>query len=162
MYKNDQLKCSPGKADKIPGVLIMEQKQSIFFRLLGVLTPEVIAMLTTISMGANKLSLTEMILAAENGDKGPAPSNVVLIEDLKKEKVCEKIAEPFDSSIEGVSATILEVKKRLKKSQEKIKESEIYGMYKKSSLVDLNQARKNREDMTKSSNLGVLVNKKQA
>lgn len=148
----------------------MEARPELFHKLLGILTPEVINKLTTISLGENKQSLTELIFNSEIVNAKVVLDNVVSIEEFQKKKPDEAAVPTSDAAaessdeapVEGVTATIIDVKKRLKEAQLKMKEAEIYCSYKTNSLIDLNQSRKNREDMNKSSNLGVLVNKKQA
>lgn len=143
----------------------MDPRFELFYRVLGVITPDIINKLTTISMGEHRSSLTNLILDEEGFSLKGEMGKVIKIEEgiLKKEnEKVEAEKEPSSDDVEGATLTILEVKKKLKKSQKKLKTSEVFGMYKSNALVDINQERKNKTDMNKSSNLGILINKKQA
>ncbi len=114
---------------------------------------------------------------AATGAVGLAQAVGAPTETLKVEKAKENLTlvptPPTSEEVEvpkaedlgtGMSATllILEVKEKLKHTQEKLKEKEVLNLYRKSSAIDINQEKLNRNDLKKSSNLGILVNKRQA
>lgn len=57
---------------------------------------------------------------------------------------------------------IINEKTRFKDNYNKIKSKEVLSLYKKNASFDMEREKVNNEDMSKSANLGVLVNKKQA
>ena len=59
------------------------------------------------------------------------------------------------------SVFILNEKKRFQYSQAKLKEKEVIGLYKKNASVDIEQEKSIKDDMSKSTKYGVLINKKQ-
>lgn len=59
------------------------------------------------------------------------------------------------------SVFILNEKKRFEYSQAKLKEKEIIGLYRKNASVDIEQEKSIKDDMSKSTKYGILVNKKQ-
>ncbi|MDD0854806.1 hypothetical protein HBN50_16985 [Halobacteriovorax sp. GB3] len=56
---------------------------------------------------------------------------------------------------------ILNEKKRFTYSQSKLKGSEVLKLYQKNSVVDIEQEKKLKDDLSKSAQTGVLVNKRQ-
>jgi len=60
------------------------------------------------------------------------------------------------------SALILEQKKKLHQSYSKIKTMEVLTLYKDTSNVDIEQQKRSKEEFSSSTQLGVLVDKKQA
>ena len=60
------------------------------------------------------------------------------------------------------STLILEQKKKLHKSYSKIKTMEVLSLYKYTSNVDIEQQKRSKEEFSSSTQLGVLVDKKQA
>lgn len=58
------------------------------------------------------------------------------------------------------STFILNEKERFKAVYSRLKGKEVLELYAKNSVVDLEQERKNRRDLSKNSSTGVLVNKK--
>ena len=58
------------------------------------------------------------------------------------------------------STFILNEKERFKAVYSRLKGKEVLDLYAKNSVVDLEQERKNRRDLSKNSSTGVLVNKK--
>ncbi len=83
-------------------------------------------------------------------------------EDKKEEKKSfsneEKVVE---GESKGTSLFILEEKRRLEKSQYKLKSKEVLNLYKKSSELNISEERATRDDLSKSNKVGVLVNKRQ-
>ena len=61
-----------------------------------------------------------------------------------------------------MSTFILEEKKKFEDSYEKLKSKEVLSLYKKNAKMDIEHQRNCRDDLSKSSQSGVLVNKKQA
>lgn len=190
-------------------------------KLLGLLSPDEIAQLTTISQGSSRVPLTQMMLeeqgqislkaegeeakilpfarpedkssqAPSNPSEASNPDNVTPFNAQADTQAAPPVAPVSDSnsvqqsastdevqavsvdesedlvnadttSSASTSLLILEVKRKLKSAQEKIKEKEVYDLYKKNNLIDIQQEKlNNQSDMKKSSNMGVLVNKKQA
>lgn len=89
------------------------------------------------------------------------------VNDLKVAPTDEIFNDP-DVSDEALEAKVIDLgdfiikeKQRLKESQKKLKEQEVFGLYKKSASVDLEQEKLLKNDMSKSANGGILVNKKQ-
>lgn len=60
------------------------------------------------------------------------------------------------------STFIIEEKKKLEASTSKLKGVEVLDLYRKNSKVDIELQRNNKEDLSKASQSGVLVNKKHA
>ncbi|MFG1515900.1 hypothetical protein ABMA71_14890, partial [Halobacteriovorax sp. ZH3_bin.1] len=58
------------------------------------------------------------------------------------------------------STFILNEKEKFKTVYTRLKSREVLDLYAKNSVVDLEQERKNRRDLSKNSSTGVLVNKK--
>jgi ATP-dependent DNA ligase len=154
--------------------------------LMRLLSPEEIRELTTDSQGEHRLSLTEMMMKEEgasmakvlpfappNAPEVPEAASVVAVdgqpvaapvppaEGQAQVEAAPKEEVPQEGAL-NATLLILQVKQRLKNTQEKLKEKEVLGLYRKSMAIDINQERLNRNDLKKSSNLGVLVNKKQA
>lgn len=133
---------------------------NLLSNLLRLITPDEIQQLTTISQGEERHSLTEMLrkelsLKLEN-------SNVVPLQVVKTNVEADiKEKKNFLTESKGV-AFILEIKEKMKSSQDSLKSKEIFALYKKSSLVDIDQEKNHKDDLKKSSFSGVLINKKQA
>lgn len=60
------------------------------------------------------------------------------------------------------SSFIISEKIRFKDNYNRIKSKEVLSLYKKNASVDINREKSNKDDASKTSNIGVLVNKKQA
>lgn len=60
------------------------------------------------------------------------------------------------------SSFIINEKSRFKENYNKIKSKEVLSLYKKNASIDIDREKSSHEDVSKSSNIGVLVNKKQA
>ena len=56
---------------------------------------------------------------------------------------------------------IIREKRKLEASQKKLKEKEVLETYKKNASLDIEEEKKLKEDLSKSSKLGVLINKRQ-
>jgi hypothetical protein len=61
---------------------------------------------------------------------------------------------------ENMSSFILIEKERLKRSQQILKQKEIFELYQKNSAVDVEQVKNSNRDISLSSKAGVLINKK--
>ncbi len=61
-----------------------------------------------------------------------------------------------------ISAFIIDEKKKLEKSYSRLKGREILALYQKNAEIDIEQEKSLKEDLSKSTKIGVLVNKKQA
>lgn len=66
-----------------------------------------------------------------------------------------------ENNVIDIGDFIIREKSKLKDSQKKLKEQEVFGLYRKSAAVDLEQEKLLKNDMSKSANGGILVNKKQ-
>ncbi len=73
----------------------------------------------------------------------------------------------FDEEVEvteekvDTTQFILSEKEKFKKQAKRLKQLEVMDLYKKNASVDIEQERVNNDDLSKSANSGVLVNKKQ-
>jgi hypothetical protein len=135
--------------------------ESLLSSLLRLITPEEIQELTTISQGEERNSLTDM-LRSSIGLNLEGPNNVLELVDTEVIEDVEAYTKPdFNSENKGV-VFILEIKDKMRKSREGLKSKEVYDLYHRSSLVDIEQEKSNKDDLKKNSYLGVLVNKRQA
>ena len=85
--------------------------------------------------------------------------------DAKKEKKDPLFFDEEDVVIEEkVDATvfILEEQRKSKDSLKKMKQKEIFSLYRSNAAVAIDQEKKFKNDLSKSTNVGVLVNKKQS
>jgi len=80
---------------------------------------------------------------------------------LQESAVVEGAPENEETKVLDMGDFILREKQRLKESQKKLKEKEVFGLYRKSASVDLEQEKFLKGDLSKSSNGGILINKKQ-
>lgn len=80
------------------------------------------------------------------------------LKDLFAEKRKKKIIKDKKE----ISLFILEEKKKLESASTSLKGKEIIQLYEKNSKVDINLYRKNRQNLQQASQMGVLINKKQA
>jgi len=142
--------------------------------IMRLLTPEEIQELTTISAGANKTDLTTMMDAYIKRDLG---ENVLSFSEFKERNQKENEAGPEAIEVENTETTekieegpeaqkkgvvfILDIKRKMAESQRRLKEREIRDLYDENANFDLDQEKANKDDMSKSSKVGVLINKKQ-
>ena len=70
--------------------------------------------------------------------------------------------EILDESDQDSSSFILSEKRRFEQSSAKMRGKEVLKMYKQSAAVDLATERSLKEDLSKSSQVGILVDRKQA
>jgi len=73
---------------------------------------------------------------------------------FKKKKV--RVEKKMD-----MTTFIIREKRKLQASQKKLKERQILESYKKNASIDIEEEKKLKEDLSKSSKLGVLINKRQ-
>lgn len=169
----------------------MAAKNFLLSTILRVLTPEEISELTTTSVGDNRVVLTDIInqrLSGVEHDFGDSEKMakilpfkkkgeeevVVEAEPIKAGPVCSEYLDRFfkrqemgdtamDESGEMVetSSFIFNEKDRFAYSQAKLKQVEVLGLYKKNAAVDVEQVRALKDDMSKSAQSGVLIDKKQ-
>jgi len=66
-----------------------------------------------------------------------------------------------DGHLVETSSFIMNEKKRFQYSQEKLKGKEVLSLYQKNAKVDIEQEKMIKDDMSKSTKVGVLVNKRQ-
>jgi hypothetical protein len=95
-------------------------------------------------------------------DLNPAEINKGLTE-LAKNMLDKKTKAQIDehANDENMSSFILIEKARLKRSQETLKRKEVLELYQKNISVDVEQIRGQEDNLSQSSEAGVLVNKKQ-
>lgn len=97
------------------------------------------------------------------------PKVMMLLESLS-EWTKQAIKNPFGENrkkriarkSKETSSFIIEEKKKFEKTYTSLKSREVIGLYEKNSHVDIEQQRTNKDDLTKSGQTGILVNKKQA
>ncbi|EQC43564.1 hypothetical protein [Bacteriovorax sp. Seq25_V] len=159
--------------------------------ILRILTPEEIAELTNASTGSSRRALTDLMdlyeddalpSFAENGEgakilpfnkKQEDVAEVERVYEVAGSEVCEYIEHFFhkkefentavNKKGESVvtSLFILNEKERFKYVQSKLKKKEVMGLYMKNANVDIEQEKILKDDLTKSSRAGVLIDKKQ-
>lgn len=164
---------------------------SLLGEVLRIITPEEISELTASSSGSNRIELTDMLDQFEKGEtfnfgdneegakilpfnRNIEPETVEKPEPcLAGAAVCEYIQHYVDKSKIGdtsrdssgntveTSIFILKEKERFKYVQSKLKQKEVMGLYMKNAGVDIEQEKTLKDDLSKSSRTGVLVNKKQ-
>lgn len=129
------------------------------------LTPDEIQELSTIFYGANNRPLTEYLVERVDVET----SEVICTTTDQKEKSIEDkpsqgenhTEQPSDNEIKKGVVFILDLKRKLEKGQRILKEKEILGLYQKAAGLDVDFSKANKDDLKKSSNLGILINKKQ-
>lgn len=101
-------------------------------------------------------------------EQTPAPRFVVqakptsqVVYEPEPEVVQAKVIVPEHKEDENMSSFILIEKARLKQSQKSLKQKEIIDLYQKNSNVDVEQIKSTNQNPMSSSEVGVLVNKKQ-
>nr|BDT30236.1 hypothetical protein BHI3_37020 [Bacteriovorax sp. HI3] len=101
-------------------------------------------------------------------EQTPAPRFVVQAKTTSQvayepepEVVQAKTIAPEHKEDENMSSFILIEKARLKQSQKSLKQKEIIDLYQKNSNVDVEQIKSTNQNPMSSSEVGVLVNKKQ-
>jgi hypothetical protein len=62
----------------------------------------------------------------------------------------------------NMSIFILSEKAKMAAAQRKLKSVEIHKLYKQNNAIDIEQVKKNRDDLGKSNNIGLLIRKKQS
>lgn len=163
---------------------------SLLGDILRIITPEEISELTATSSGSNRLELTDMLDQFEDGEKfdfsndegakilpfkknGEEEEEVELVpvqvgaqvheylnHYLEKIKIGDTSKDTKGNTVE-TSVFILKEKERFKYVQSKLKQKEVMGLYMKNAGVDIEQEKTLKDDLSKSSRTGVLVNKKQ-
>lgn len=73
-----------------------------------------------------------------------------------------KYVRPYSDEDEKGTIFILREKLKMQNSQRRLKEKEVLSLYEKNANINIEQEKINRDDMTKSTQYGVLINKKQA
>ncbi len=115
----------------------------------------------------NKESLLEEAKApAEEITALDTPSSSEGKEEKTQEKEKERsslLAPPPVIKEEKINTNdfLLEIQKKLKGAQEKLKKKEIYSLYSKTAAVDLSAQKLDKEDLSKDALTGTLINKKQ-
>ena len=148
--------------------LNIDQENSSLNSLLGILVPFQLNHYVTMLTGGNKKKLVNII--TEHNDKRIKKSKARILQFTASEKKkelkinkgdFEEIEKSQPGDMKGTSLFILEEKKRLKASQFKLKSREVLELYKKSAEVNITEEKSTRDDLSKSSKVGVLVNKRQ-
>jgi hypothetical protein len=163
---------------------------SLLGDILRIITPEEISELTATSSGSSRLELTDMLDQFEDGEKFDFTNDegakilpfkkggeVEEEEQLAPVQAGPQVHEYFQHYIEKMkigdtskdvkgntvetSVFILKEKERFKYVQSKLKQKEVMGLYMKNAGVDIEQEKTLKDDLSKSSRTGVLVNKKQ-
>ncbi len=162
---------------------------SLLTDILRILTPEEIAELTNASSGSSRRGLTELmdmyeddvlpqsldgegakILPFGKAQEGELDERVYesagreVVEYInhfyhKKQFAETAINKKGDAVV--TSLFILNEKERFKYVQAKLKKKEVMGLYMKNANVDIEQEKILKDDLSKSSRAGVLINKKQ-
>ena len=159
----------------IPGEQAMANVPiDLLSQVLGLMTPDQIKELSRFTITEKTLSLTQVLLNELEG----VEENVV--GQKKEEASVEQVAlnQPPPSEQSGENAednSVLESERKiatslflimerkyLEKTQKKIHQAEIIKLYRTNLAVNIEQERLNKEDLSKSHNLGVLINKKQS
>jgi len=164
---------------------------SLLGEVLRIITPEEISELTATSSGSSRIELTDMLDQFEQGERldftegeegakilpfkqpgedldSVAESPVLAAEQvveyiqhyIEKSKIGDTSRDTKGNSVE-TSVFILKEKERFKYVQSKLKQKEVMGLYMKNAGVDIEQEKTLKDDLSKSSRTGVLVNKKQ-
>lgn len=160
--------------------------------ILRVITPNEINDLTTTSVGENKVPLSEILddeidrLELFSTGHGREADNILLFRKkrdfragnsskrlfsflgLENEENVVINKRTFRNKSSENSKDInkkdnfLNAQESLRESQKKLKSAEVFQLYKKSSSISSEQIKHSKDDLSKSTNIGVLVNKKQA
>jgi hypothetical protein len=169
----------------------MQDEGNLFRMILRIISPEEISDLTSQSSGSQRVPLTDLAEGIylkgkteeeifEDIEKGSDKNRSIEVKTEEPDEAQEdgwELEEGEDGegsdSEEGeeevvvpdnlldMASFILEEKEKSSKSQKKLKGSEVMGLYKKTSMVDIEQEKKIKDDLSKSSNLGILINKRQ-
>lgn len=154
----------------------MGAKKILFMDILRIMTLEEIGELITKHEGEISSSLTERLEAEMNvaasavlsaeGAKVLAFPGGGGVKDaaLEPPSEAEQAALPEqEQSLEGLNTGgfILQEKKRLEVNQKKLKSREIFKLYLQESQLNLEAEKKHSQDLKKSIDVGVLVDKKQ-
>ena len=152
----------------------MGAKKILFMDILRIMTLEEIGELITKHEGEISSSLTERLEAEMNATHAAvvvssegakilafpgAPLPVV--ESMAEQLAPQQVEE--EESIENLNTGgfILQQKKRLENNQKKLKSREVFKLYQQESQVNLEAEKKHSQDLKKSIDVGVLVDKKQ-
>lgn len=170
----------------------MVGKNPLLGHLLRILTPDELNELTTTSKGRNLVSLTKMLSSDLDEEKSGAKilpfKKKEVEEDLDEEERetlaisiecgvnCKSILDDHVKRItvlnrdyskncpvsQETSSFIISEKSRFKDNYNKIKSKEVLSLYEKNASIDIQREKSQKEDLASSSNIGILVNKKQA
>lgn len=167
----------------------MAEKNLLFRHYLRILTPEEINDLTSGTAGNTRVSLTDVLNSKLSGEEVDLFSNTdnllqfkrshedveEVVEEIKAGKNVIDAIDRFyirinneDTALDEMgrevetSTFILKEKERFAYSQKKLKGAEILKLYKKNLMVDIEQEKLIKDDLSKSTQSGILVNKKQA
>lgn len=87
---------------------------------------------------------------------------VILDDHIKRITVLNRNYSKNCPVTQETSSFIISEKDRFKDNYNRIKSKEVLSLYKKNADIDINREKSSKEDLQSSSNVGVLVNKKQA
>lgn len=108
-----------------------------------------------------KVLAKEVAEELKSGDINPEEVNSVRVTAQSELLQEPDVSEEGQAKVLDLGDFIIREKQRLKDSQKKLKEQEVVGLYRKSASVDLEQEKLLKNDLSKSANGGILVNKKQ-
>jgi hypothetical protein len=158
---------------------IMGARKILFMDMLRLITPEEISELVTKHEGEIKFALTEALEALLKGKEFDAANGIVENSDnvlqfpkAKTEETQELVCEwprindaesgqvEFKAESDTTSSFILSEKKRFEKNQRILKSREIHKLYQAESAVNVEFKRQTSKDLNKSSEVGLLLDKK--
>lgn len=99
-----------------------------------------------------------LALVIECGEK----CRVILDDHVKRITVLNRDYSKNCPVSQETSSFIISEKVRFKENYNKIKSKEVLSLYEKNAAFDIEREKSHKEDLSSSSNIGVLVNKKQA
>lgn len=152
----------------------MGARKILFMDMLRLITPEEISELVTKHEGEIKFALTEALEAKLKGRDFDSAKGIIEAEDnilafIKpgeqaiEATVCEwprVVGENFEPDKDTTSSFILAEKKRFEKNQRILKSREIHKLYQAESAVNIEFKRQSSGDLKKSSEVGLLLDKK--
>ncbi len=156
----------------------MGAKKILFMDILRIMTLEEIGELITKHEGEISSSLTERLEAEMNVSPAAVASNpdgakilafpgtelpAAIEQEPNAADVAQAAQAQDEQSLESLNTGgfILQQKKRLESNQKKLKSREVFKLYQQEAQVNLDAEKKHSQDLKKSIDVGVLVDKKQ-
>ena len=160
---------------------------SLLNDLMRILTPEEISELTSTSSGSARVELTDLLKSFENGEEvndveeysakilpfkkvdeveaeityEAGPKVIEYIEHFHHKRSLGDTSRSSEGKSVETSTFIIKEKERFEFVQKRLKKKEVMSLYLKNANVDIEQEKTLKDDLSKSSRSGVLVNKKQ-